>query len=137
MKSTILRSGDTLVIKSLDRLSHNKQDIHNKLQFFKDNSHILGRSKLGRNSKGHFCLFKAKYFPARTMGPMRVARPVNKWYNDNRKQNSTAAAGSANSLPPAAGDAPPDATETLHRREYYTHFAPPWQENFPHCTGLL
>ena len=37
MKSTILRSGDTLVIKSLDRLSRNKQDIHNELQFFKDN----------------------------------------------------------------------------------------------------
>lgn len=37
LKSTILRSGDTLVIKSLDRLSRNKQDIHNELQFFKDN----------------------------------------------------------------------------------------------------
>ena len=36
-KSTILRSGDTLVIKSLDRLSRNKQDIHNELQFLKDN----------------------------------------------------------------------------------------------------
>ena len=31
LKSTILRSGDTLVIKSLDRLSRNKQDIHNEL----------------------------------------------------------------------------------------------------------
>lgn len=37
LKSTILRSGDTLVIKSLDRLSRNKQDIHNELQFFKSN----------------------------------------------------------------------------------------------------
>ena len=37
LKSTILRSGDTLVIKSLDRMSRNKQDIHNELQFFKDN----------------------------------------------------------------------------------------------------
>ena len=37
LKSTILRSGDTLVINSLDRLSRNKQDIHNELQFFKDN----------------------------------------------------------------------------------------------------
>ena len=34
LKSTILRSGDTLAIKSLDRLSRNKQDIHNVLQFF-------------------------------------------------------------------------------------------------------
>ena len=32
----ILRKGDTLVIKSLDRLSRNKTDIRNELQFFKD-----------------------------------------------------------------------------------------------------
>lgn len=37
LKSTILRSGDTLVIKSLDRLSRNKTDIHNELQYFKNN----------------------------------------------------------------------------------------------------
>ena len=37
LKSTILRSGDTLVIKSLDRLSRNKFDIKNELQYFKDN----------------------------------------------------------------------------------------------------
>lgn len=37
LKNTILRSGDTLVIKSLDRLSRNKADIKNELQFFKDN----------------------------------------------------------------------------------------------------
>lgn len=37
LKNTILRSGDTLVIKSLDRLSRNKTDIKNELQFFKDN----------------------------------------------------------------------------------------------------
>ena len=37
LKNTILRSGDTLVVKSLDRLSRNKADIKNELQFFKDN----------------------------------------------------------------------------------------------------
>lgn len=38
LKNTLLRPGDTLVIKSLDRLSRNKSDIHNELQFFKENS---------------------------------------------------------------------------------------------------
>lgn len=33
-----LRSGDTLYIKSLDRLSRNKEDIKNELQWFKDNN---------------------------------------------------------------------------------------------------
>lgn len=37
LKNAILRRGDTLVIKSLDRLSRNKSDIKNELQFFKDN----------------------------------------------------------------------------------------------------
>lgn len=32
----ILRKGDTLVVKSLDRLSRSKTDIRNELQFFKD-----------------------------------------------------------------------------------------------------
>lgn len=32
-----LRSGDTLVIKSLDRLSRNKNDIKNELEWFKNN----------------------------------------------------------------------------------------------------
>ena len=36
LKNVILRSGDTLVVKSLDRLSRNKTDIRNELQFFKD-----------------------------------------------------------------------------------------------------
>ena len=36
LKYTILREGDTLVIKSLDRLSRTKADIYNELQFFKD-----------------------------------------------------------------------------------------------------
>ena len=31
----ILRSGDTLVIKELDRLSRNKSDIKNELEYFK------------------------------------------------------------------------------------------------------
>ena len=38
LKNTILRPGDTRVIKSLDRLSRNKLDIRNELQYFKDNS---------------------------------------------------------------------------------------------------
>lgn len=37
LKSTLLRRGDTLVVKSLDRLSRNKADIKNELQFFKEN----------------------------------------------------------------------------------------------------
>ena len=37
LKTAMLRSGDTLVVKSLDRLSRNKTDIKNELQFFKDN----------------------------------------------------------------------------------------------------
>ena len=37
LRNTILRSGDTLVIKSLDRLSRNKNDIRNELQYYKDN----------------------------------------------------------------------------------------------------
>lgn len=37
LKNTLLRRGDTLIIKSLDRLSRNKTDIKNELQFFKDN----------------------------------------------------------------------------------------------------
>lgn len=37
LKNTILRKGDTLVVKSLDRLSRNKSDIKNELQYFKEN----------------------------------------------------------------------------------------------------
>lgn len=37
LKTTLLRRGDTLVIKSLDRLSRNKADIKNELQYFKNN----------------------------------------------------------------------------------------------------
>ena len=37
LKTTLLRRGDTLVIKSLDRLSRNKADIKNELQYFRDN----------------------------------------------------------------------------------------------------
>jgi DNA invertase Pin-like site-specific DNA recombinase len=33
----MLREGDTLVVKSLDRLSRNKTDIRNELQYYKDN----------------------------------------------------------------------------------------------------
>ena len=36
LKNVILRKGDTLVVKSLDRLSRSKTDIRNELQFFKD-----------------------------------------------------------------------------------------------------
>ena len=37
LKNAMLRRGDTLVIKSLDRLSRNKADIKNELQYFKGN----------------------------------------------------------------------------------------------------
>lgn len=37
LKNSMLREGDTLIIKSLDRLSRNKTDIHNELQFFRNN----------------------------------------------------------------------------------------------------
>lgn len=37
LKTAMLRSGDTLVVKSLDRLSRNKTDIKNELQFIKGN----------------------------------------------------------------------------------------------------
>lgn len=37
LKNTMLRSGDTLVIKSLDRLSRSKEDIKNELEWFKNN----------------------------------------------------------------------------------------------------
>ena len=36
LKTTILRRGDTLVIKSLDRLSRRKADIKNELQYLRD-----------------------------------------------------------------------------------------------------
>lgn len=36
LKNAMLRKGDTLVVKSLDRLSRNKRDIKTELQFFKD-----------------------------------------------------------------------------------------------------
>ena len=37
LKNNMLRPGDTLVIKELDRLSRNKADIKNELIFFKEN----------------------------------------------------------------------------------------------------
>ena len=37
LKNAMLRRGDTLIVKSLDRLSRNKCDIHNELQYFKEN----------------------------------------------------------------------------------------------------
>ena len=37
LKTTLLRRGDTLVVKSLDRLSRSKADIKNELQYFHDN----------------------------------------------------------------------------------------------------
>ncbi len=38
LKNTLLRPYDTLVIKSLDRLSRSKMDIKNELQYFRDNN---------------------------------------------------------------------------------------------------
>ena len=37
LRTTLLRRGDTLVVKSLDRLSRNKADIKNELQYYRDN----------------------------------------------------------------------------------------------------
>ena len=37
LKTALLRRGDTLVVKSLDRLSRNKTDIKNELEYFKGN----------------------------------------------------------------------------------------------------
>lgn len=37
LKTALLRRGDTLVIKSLDRLSRSKRDIKSELQYFKEN----------------------------------------------------------------------------------------------------
>lgn len=37
LKNAMLRKGDVLVVKSLDRLSRNKSDIKNELQYFKEN----------------------------------------------------------------------------------------------------
>lgn len=38
LKNHLLRSGDTLVVKSLDRLSRSKNDIKQELEYFKNNS---------------------------------------------------------------------------------------------------
>ena len=38
LKNGVLRNGDTLVVKSLDRLSRNKNDIYKELQYFKENN---------------------------------------------------------------------------------------------------
>lgn len=38
LRNTLLRPGDTLIIKSLDRLSRNKSDIKKELEFFKENN---------------------------------------------------------------------------------------------------
>lgn len=38
LKTALLRRGDTLVIKSLDRLSRNKADIKSELEYFKESS---------------------------------------------------------------------------------------------------
>lgn len=37
LKRVLLRSGDTLVVKSLDRLSRSKEDIKNELEYFRAN----------------------------------------------------------------------------------------------------
>ena len=50
LKTTILRQGDTLVIKSLDRLSRNKGDIRAELQYFKERTTIRQRQKEGIES---------------------------------------------------------------------------------------
>jgi len=37
LKEHLLREGDTLIVKSLDRLSRNKQDIKNELEYYRNN----------------------------------------------------------------------------------------------------
>lgn len=37
LKNSLLREGDTLVVKSLDRLSRNKSDIKKELEYFREN----------------------------------------------------------------------------------------------------
>ena len=37
LREQLLRSGDTLVVKSLDRLSLNKQHIRQELEYYRDN----------------------------------------------------------------------------------------------------
>ena len=37
LKTALLRRGDTLVVKSLDRLSRSKSDIKSELEYFKEN----------------------------------------------------------------------------------------------------
>ena len=46
LKTALLRSGDTLVVKSLDRLSRNKSDIKNELQYFKEHGIRLDRKSV-------------------------------------------------------------------------------------------
>lgn len=41
LKTSLLRDGDTLVIKSLDRLSRNKNDIKNELEYFRQHNITL------------------------------------------------------------------------------------------------
>lgn len=38
LRNQMLRAGDTLVVKSLDRLSRNKEQLKNEIQYFKDNN---------------------------------------------------------------------------------------------------
>ena len=97
-------------------LLHNQIDKENYfcVSFFDCHTVSAGHLTYTKNRNvhlGHSCLFHTnqKLFPMRAMGPMRVARLINKRYNHNRKQNSTAAAGSANSPPPGA-------TGSLYRR---------------------
>ena len=80
---------------------------------------------------------KLKFFPAARDGPMRVARPINKWYNDDENKIARQRQGVTSTLPPAAGDTTARSSRNSAPQGYYTHFAPPRQENLPHCTGLL
>lgn len=68
----MLRRGDTLVVKSLDRLSRNKADIKNELTYFNlceaDNSEIMwtcfkGRSKSEPSIKGQY---KSRFLASNT-----------------------------------------------------------------------
>ena len=66
---------------------------------------------------------------------MRVARAFHKRYNKSRKQNSTAAAGSANSPPPATGDSTARCNRFFCTAGILYPFRPPMAREFSALHG--
>ena len=56
LKRQILRRGDTLVIKELDRLSRNKADIKRELETFKDMGAFFRAVEFKRRSSSYYFL---------------------------------------------------------------------------------